>query len=130
MIASAFLLLFPFAITLVARRFEEGRTATRAPRQRRQAHRPGAQLAGRKKEKPPAEARGSSGTSSPLHHVGDMPPMPPPFPFCSGISVITASVVSTMAAIEAAFWSADRVTLAGSTMPLLNMSTKTSFSAS
>jgi hypothetical protein len=35
------------------------------------------------------------------------------------MSVTTASVVSTMAAIEAAFWSAERVTLAGSTMPAL-----------
>ncbi len=37
----------------------------------------------------------------------------PPPPFFSGISVMTASVVRTIAAIEAAFWSAERVTLAG-----------------
>jgi len=43
-IASAFLLLFPFAITLVARRFDQGRMETR----------------GGKRKKPPAEARGSS----------------------------------------------------------------------
>ncbi len=43
--------------------------------------------------------------------------------FFSGISVTTASVVRTMAAIDAAFWSAERVTLAGSTMPASNMST-------
>jgi hypothetical protein len=43
-------------------------------------------------------------------------------PLSSGISVMTASVVRTMAAIDAAFWSADRVTLAGSTIPALNMS--------
>ena len=49
--------------------------------------------------------------------------MPPPGGICgmagfgSGLSVIIASVVSTMAAIEAAFSTAERVTLAGSTMP-------------
>ena len=43
-IASAFLLLFPFAITVVARRFDQGRMETR----------------GGKRKKPPAEARGSS----------------------------------------------------------------------
>ena len=43
-IASAFLLLFPFVITLLARRFDRGRPETR----------PG------KRKKPPAEARGSS----------------------------------------------------------------------
>ena len=35
----------------------------------------------------------------------------------SGLSVIIASVVSTMPPMEAAFSTADRVTLAGSTMP-------------
>jgi hypothetical protein len=34
-----------------------------------------------------------------------------------GISVIRASVVSISEAIEAAFWSAERVTLAGSRIP-------------
>ncbi len=58
---------------------------------------------------------------------GDMPGDDLPF---SGISVTTASVVSTMAAIEAAFWSAERVTLAGSTIPASNMSTNLSFRAS
>ncbi len=48
--------------------------------------------------------------------------MPDAAPLFSGISVMTASVVRTMAAIDAAFWSADRVTLAGSTIPDLNMS--------
>src|SRR5437879_3959304 len=50
--------------------------------------------------------------------------------FLSGISVTTASVVSTMAAIDAAFCSAERVTLAGSTMPALTMSTLSPFRAS
>ncbi len=58
---------------------------------------------------------------------GDMAGDDLPF---SGISVTTASVVSTMAAIEAAFWSAERVTLAGSTIPNSNMSTNLSFRAS
>ena len=41
----------------------------------------------------------------------------------SGLSVIMASVVRTIAAIDAAFSTAERVTLAGSTMPALSMST-------
>ena len=44
--------------------------------------------------------------------------------------MISVSVVSTMAAIEAAFWSAERVTLAASTMPLANMSPYSPLSAS
>ena len=48
----------------------------------------------------------------------------------SGISVMTAWVVRTIAAIDAAFWSADRVTLAGSTIPDLNMSVYLLFRAS
>ena len=35
---------------------------------------------------------------------------------------MSVSVVRTIAAIEAAFWSAERVTLAASTMPFSNMS--------
>ena len=58
---------------------------------------------------------------------GDMPGDALPFP---GTSVTTASVVRTMAAIDAAFWSAERVTLAGSTIPNSNMSTYLSFRAS
>src|SRR5882672_2820844 len=49
-----------------------------------------------------------------------MPPMPPPGMLgfsSSGASVITASVVNTSDAIETAFWSAERVTLVGSTIP-------------
>jgi hypothetical protein len=60
---------------------------------------------------------------------GDIPPRIP-LPFFSGISVMTAWVVRTMAAIEAAFWRAERVTLAGSTMPAANMSTNLLFRAS
>ena len=56
-----------------------------------------------------------------------MPPMPPPPGAAagafSGLSAMTASVVRNSAAIEAAFCSADRVTLAGSMMPALIMST-------
>src|SRR5690348_15193197 len=54
---------------------------------------------------------------------GDMPPGIPEFFFSSGTSVTIASVVSTIAAIDAAFCSADLVTLAGSTMPASNMFT-------
>src|SRR5260370_250213 len=56
-----------------------------------------------------------------------MSPPPPPGPagagFFSGFSTITASVVRNSPAIDAAFCSAERVTLAGSMMPALNMST-------
>src|SRR5207302_1824637 len=55
---------------------------------------------------------------------------PPPRFFSSGTSVTIASVVSTIAAIDAAFCSAERVTLAGSTMPASNMFTNLSLSAS
>jgi len=41
----------------------------------------------------------------------------------SGLSVIMASVVRTMAAMDEAFSTAERVTLAGSTMPAPSMST-------
>ncbi len=44
--------------------------------------------------------------------------------------VIMASVVSMSAAIEAAFCKAERVTLVGSTMPALNMSTNSPVLAS
>jgi hypothetical protein len=54
-------------------------------------------------------------------------PMPPggiagAADFGSGLSVTMASVVSTMAAIEAAFSTAERVTFAGSTIPNDSMS--------
>ena len=53
------------------------------------------------------------------------PGMPPPAGAAafSGLSATTASVVRNSAAMDAAFCSAERVTLAGSTMPSLNMST-------
>ncbi len=44
-------------------------------------------------------------------------------PFFSGMSVTSASVVSSRAAIEAAFRSAERVTLVGSMIPAETMST-------
>ncbi len=57
-----------------------------------------------------------------------MPPMPPMSPpgiagAFSGLSATTASVVRNSAAIDAAFWRAERVTLAGSMMPSAIMST-------
>ena len=72
----------------------------------------------------PARARSRSGRRS------DQKSMSPPWPwppagmasFFSGMSVTSVSVVRTMAAMEAAFWRAERVTLAASTMPLPNMS--------
>ena len=45
--------------------------------------------------------------------------MPPPLSF-SGLSATTASVVRNRAAIEAAFCSAERVTLAASMTPMLD----------
>ena len=56
-----------------------------------------------------------------------IPPMSPPgicgdLSSFSGLSAMTASVVRSSAPIEAAFCSAVRVTLAGSTMPAANMS--------
>src|SRR5215218_3109766 len=52
-----------------------------------------------------------------------MPPMPPPPGIAGalsflGASEIMASVVTSKPATDAAFWSAARTTLAGSTMPL------------
>gem|GEM_PF-4266977 len=56
-----------------------------------------------------------------------IPPMPGAPPGIgasgSGLSVTRVSVVSTIAAMDAAFWSAERVTFAGSTMPAPIMST-------
>ena len=57
------------------------------------------------------------------------PPPAPAFSF-SGRSEMSVSVVRTMAAMEAAFWSAERVTLAASTMPFLNRSPYSPLSAS
>src|SRR3954449_8200326 len=48
--------------------------------------------------------------------MSGMPP-PTPAPSLSGISATMASVVRMFFAIEAAFWSAERVTMAGSMMP-------------
>ena len=48
--------------------------------------------------------------------------MPPPAPFFSGLSATMHSVVRMFLAIEAAFCSAERVTLAGSMMPAWTMS--------
>ena len=48
----------------------------------------------------------------------------------SGFSTTALSTVRTIAAIEAAFCSAERVTLAGSRMPVLNMSTHSPLKAS
>ena len=56
--------------------------------------------------------------------------MPPPIPppgiigalFFSGKSVITTSVVKSIAAAETAFWIAERVTLVGSIIPASNKS--------
>ena len=49
--------------------------------------------------------------------------IPPPPPFVSAISATIASVVRMFLAIEAAFCSAERVTIAGSMMPSLTRST-------
>ncbi len=66
-----------------------------------------------------------------------MPGIPPPMPAGaagaagagSGLSATRVSVVRTRAAMEAAFWRAVRVTLAGSTIPALTMSTYSSLRA-
>src|SRR5476651_527676 len=58
---------------------------------------------------------------SPMPPPG-MPPGIPPAPSFSGLSATTASVVRNSAAIEAAFWSADRVTLAASMTPAFTRS--------
>ncbi|GIW11744.1 MAG: hypothetical protein KatS3mg061_2801 [Dehalococcoidia bacterium] len=50
--------------------------------------------------------------------------------FFSGMSVTSVSVVSTIVAIDAAFWSAERVTFAGSMMPRLTRSVYSSRRAS
>src|SRR5215208_7006662 len=64
-----------------------------------------------------------------------MPPMPPPPGIAGalsflGASEIMASVVTSKPATDAAFWSAARTTLAGSTMPACSMSTYSSVCAS
>src|SRR3954471_19630439 len=68
--------------------------------------------------------------------VGNYMPMPPPMPpgmagalSSSGSSEMSASVVSMRPAIEAAFWSAERVTLAGSMTPASTRSSKVSVAA-
>ena len=55
--------------------------------------------------------------------MSGMPPPPPPSPSFSGTSATIASVVRMFLAIDAAFWSAERVTMAGSMMPSLTRST-------
>ena len=55
---------------------------------------------------------------------------PAPFSFFSGRSVTSVSVVRTIFAIEAAFWRAERVTLAASTIPFSNMSPNSPLRAS
>src|SRR5438093_187320 len=59
------------------------------------------------------------------------PPWPPAAAgsSSSGFSTTADSVVSTSPAIEAAFCRAERVTFAGSMIPLLNMSTHSPFAA-
>ena len=56
--------------------------------------------------------------------MSGMPPgiPPPPTPAFSGASATTASVVRMFFAIEAAFWSAERVTMVGSMIPALTRS--------
>ncbi|MEA2402488.1 MAG: hypothetical protein QOK00_2891 [Thermoleophilaceae bacterium] len=58
-----------------------------------------------------------------------MPAGIPPPPFCSGISAMIASVVRMFFPIDAAFWSAERVTIAGSMTPFLTRSTISPVSA-
>src|SRR4051812_14962904 len=72
----------------------------------------------------PALARG--GEDGVLHQKS-MPPMPPSPPGMagadfSGLSATTASVVRNRPAMDAAFCRAERVTLVGSGMPALSMS--------
>ena len=54
---------------------------------------------------------------------------PPPPPSLSGISATMTSVVRMFFAIDAAFCSAERVTMAGSMMPAATRSTISPFSA-
>jgi len=62
---------------------------------------------------------------------GGMPPpgMPPPAPAGSGFSATMHSVVRMFLAIDAAFCRAERVTMAGSMMPALTMSSYSPVSA-
>src|SRR5687767_11227895 len=59
-------------------------------------------------------------------YIPPIPPGPPPWPadsfFSSGISETMASVVSSSAAIDEAFCSAERTTLVGSITPALTRS--------
>src|SRR5699024_8422840 len=55
---------------------------------------------------------------------------PPPPTFSSGLSATTASVVKNIAATDAAFCSAERVTFVGSTIPASTMFTHSPVAAS
>ena len=65
--------------------------------------------------------RGRLGYIIPL--MSGMPPPPPPAPSFSGTSATIASVVRMFLAIDAAFCSAERVTIAGSMTPAATRST-------
>ena len=75
----------------------------------------------RRPETPRARRSGPSRSlRQSLYIIPSMPPMPPgmpPPPFCSGISAMIASVVRMFFPIDAAFCSAERVTMAGSMTP-------------
>lgn len=71
----------------------------------------------------PARVAGRSTEAPATQYMSPMPPgIPPPAPppdapLGSGFSTTTVSVVSSSPAMEAAFWSAVRVTLVGSITP-------------
>jgi hypothetical protein len=73
--------------------------------------------------RPAAQAAGRLGLAAYIiPPMSGMPPPPPAVSF-SGTSATIASVVRMFLAIDAAFWSAERVTIAGSMMPSLTRST-------
>src|SRR5258708_8589994 len=77
-------------------------------------------------------AKNDNGLSVDLTSVQYEPPIPPPAPaiFSSPLaSAIKTSVVSISETIDAAFWSARRVTLAGSITPALTRSPNSPVSA-
>src|SRR4051812_3580431 len=107
-------------------------TLQRAPRHRNRAapHRPTHPRArGRASGRERTGGVGGLGGEAPWGYImPPMPPMPPmsgmPPPLAlSGISATIASVVRMFLAIDAAFWSAERVTIAGSITPAPTRST-------
>src|SRR4051794_11455320 len=116
------------ALPGAARRADPALAGAPRPRRAHNARRPGANAPGPRSTSQ-AQAPGSG--AKPAYIMPPMSGMPPPTPApsLSGISATMASVVRMFFAIEAAFCSAERVTMAGSMMPSATRSTISPFAA-